>query len=775
MATNLNDGSKIRPLPASSMELERDERAAAYGGAHDGDPTEFEPSEQYLQAEAMGEQPEPIDEDEAKERLDVDWQALAQSAYTLSTNYVDANMRSKWEDWLSAFQNKHPSWSKYNSALYKHRSKIFRPKSRSMVRKLEASAAMAFFSTQDPASIEAIDQSNKESLATAEIVKALLQYRLSTPGKGPPWFLTLIGALQDTAKQGIVASYQYWKYKAQRIKVKKFEPQPDGSMLESEVEEDVVQCDKPDVQLMPAENIRFDPAASWVDPVNDSPYLIRLVPTFMCDVEAFMEDDAVTGRAKWKEYSRAEILGFTVKDDTTRSTRHGESQDPATENSGRDEAYTMIDVREYFIRHPKTGEDFVFWMLGDEKFLTDPVPLKREYFHGVRPVVIGISNLETHRATPDSLIGLGMPLQIQANDIANTRLDNVKLALQKRWQVRRGSNVDTASLNRNVPGGVTLVGEIGRDLAAIDVPDVTSSAYAEQDRINVDYDELTGNFSQSSVMTNRQLNETVGGMEMIGAGANMITEYTLRLFTETWVEPVLRQLVLLEQNYESDEVVLSLAKQKSQLFARFGIDEITDSLLRRELVVTVNVGLGATNPQQKLQRFLTGVTTWTQMQQTLPPNAQKDEISKELFGLLGYRDPERFFSAEDPNAAANAFMAQVQQQAQAIMAEAQKQAEAIMKQAEAKQQQAETAERAALEEQIQLQNRQFAQGLKELRSELISTEQNAIGAPPGGEGESGPKKVTMKQSGGGESKPKARQMVIVGPNGKEYQVAMTEE
>ena len=36
--------------------------------------------------------------------------------------------------------------------------------------------------------------------------------------------------------------------------------------------------------------------------------------------------------------------------------------------------------------------------------------------------------------------------------------------------------------------------------------------YQEQDRLNVDYDELTGSFSQGSVMTNRKLGETVGGM-----------------------------------------------------------------------------------------------------------------------------------------------------------------------------------------------------------------------------------------------------------------------
>ena len=44
---------------------------------------------------------------------------------------------------------------------------------------------------------------------------------------------------------------------------------------------------------------------------------------------------------------------------------------------------------------------------------------------------------------------------------------------------------------------------------------MTASAFQEQDRVNVDYDELIGNFSQGSVMTNRKMGETVGGMKML--------------------------------------------------------------------------------------------------------------------------------------------------------------------------------------------------------------------------------------------------------------------
>ena len=81
---------------------------------------------------------------------ETNWLQLAKDAHQSSTSYVDANYRKKWEDGLRMFQSRHPQDSKYLSDAYKHRSKIFRPKSRSLVRKHEAAAAVAA-SRVDPA------------------------------------------------------------------------------------------------------------------------------------------------------------------------------------------------------------------------------------------------------------------------------------------------------------------------------------------------------------------------------------------------------------------------------------------------------------------------------------------------------------------------------------------------------------------------------------------------------------------------------------------------
>ena len=110
---------------------------------------------------------------------DKDWLKRARSASQTSTNYVDSNMRKQWEDSIRAFNNQHPSDSKYNSPLYDKRSKLFRPKIRAVIRKNEAAAAAAFFSNMEVVSLTAADQTDKAQLASAEIMKMLLQHRLT--------------------------------------------------------------------------------------------------------------------------------------------------------------------------------------------------------------------------------------------------------------------------------------------------------------------------------------------------------------------------------------------------------------------------------------------------------------------------------------------------------------------------------------------------------------------------------------------------------------------
>ena len=130
-----------------------------------------------------------------------------------------------------------------------------------------------------------------------------------------------------------------------------------------------------------------------------------------------------------------------------------------------------------------------------------------------------------------------------------------------------------------------------------------------------------------------------------------MTEYFLRTFGETWAEPVIRQVVKLEQYYETDINLLAIIGNKlKDVFQQYRVDGITDHLLNQDLSVTVNVGAGAADPNQRLQRLLAALKYVSEIYQSPVPGINMEEVIKEIFGILGYRDGKRFvnFTGEMP-------------------------------------------------------------------------------------------------------------------------------
>lgn len=590
------------------------------------------------------------------------WLRLAQDAYKRSTTYADNNYRKQWEDGIRLFNSQHPRDSKYNSDAYKYRSRVFRPKTRSVIRKHEATAAVALFSNPDVVQADPINPSDPVQAVAAKLNKELLQYRLTNSKKGIPWFITSIGAFQDAMTVGLCASFQYWDYQTETQKVKKAGSMEGYGEMEVEVEEEVPVVDKPCCELLSIQQIRFDPAAKWYDVVGTSPYVILERPMYLSDILDRMEKGYGKEGKPWKKLSRQRLLEARVSDDDlVQQARDGRREDPQQVRSTESD-FDIIMVHLNFIR--QGAKIYAFYSLKDLEVLTDPAPLKEMFPIGEIPVTVGFCLIETHQPMPKGLAALGSQLQQEANEIANQRLDNVKFVLNKRWIVRRGSQVDVEGILRNVPGGVTMASDVEKDVRELTWQDVTGSSFQEQDRLNADFDDLEGGgLNSSSVMTNRNLNETVGGMKMMTQGANMLTEYTFRVWVETWVEPTLRQIVKMEQIYESDETVLAVAAERAGARQELLQNPNLDHLLDQDLLVTVSVGMGATDPEARFQRFMQAVGAYTQISQMAPPDLNLPETRKELFGLAGFRDMQRFFTQVDPRLAQAQKMMQQAEQA----------------------------------------------------------------------------------------------------------------
>jgi len=543
--------------------------------------------------------------DDQAEEPTIDWLALANDAYHSSKPYLDAYLRPQWEKNLRQWQGKHRTDSKYQTDEY-GKSKLFRPRTRAVVRKNEAAAAVAYMATEDIISIVAENEDSQIDRLTAEIATGLIKQRLNKKSKGRsiPWFHTLIGAYQTAQIYGEVASYQYWDKEK----------------------------DKPCIELIPPENIRIDPGADWIDPINTSPYIIHLMPMYVQDVRNYSDwlpVDDKTMLAASNEYY-----------DSTRLTR--EKTDTKSSNDAQTTDYNVVWVRRIIIK--KDGQDWVFYTLGSETLLSEPVPLSEIYWHNERPYVIGSCIIEAFKPHPSGLPELTSDIQDEINDVCNQRMDNVKFALNKRYFAKRGTQVDLRSLTRNIPGSVTLMNDPATDVIVHSTPDITSSSFQEQDRLNLDFDDLAGSFSGSSVQANRKLNETVGGMNMLAQSSNQVAEYQLKTFNETWVEPVLTHLVKLELLYETDETILRLAASSSDEMKAIGATAVIPEMLSGNVSINANVGTGASNPQSQVERFFYGLQTLSALNPSMVQQLNTEEVVKEVFGKLGYKDGKRFFN-----------------------------------------------------------------------------------------------------------------------------------
>lgn len=557
------------------------------------------------------------------------WLDLAIDAYNTSTTYVDQNYRQQWENNLLHFKGKHHNGSKYYTPSYKYRSKFFRPKTRAMVRQNEAAAAAAFFTNSDVLSVEPFDKTDKEQAASAELREGILNHHLQNT---IPWYLTLVGGMQDAQVQGVVCSKQYWEYS------KRKEVMTDRQTGE-DVEVEIVEKNQPAVKLWPVEMLRFDPAANWIDPVNTSPYLIGIEPMYIHEVKEKIESGEF-GPVTDEQFASAIVSDY----DSTRSTREGRQDSQEQRHSGKLSDFDKVYVYEVIIR--RKGQEIHYYTLGTVVRLTKPRPLREVYFHGKRPFVIGCVIVETHNPMPPAPVELTAPIQKETNEIVNSRIDNVKLALNKRYIVKRGQQVDLQSLIRNAAGSITLANNPDQDVREMEFNDVTGSSYAEQDRLNLDMDELIGTFSNSSVQANRKMNETVGGMAMLRSAAGGMTQYLINVFSETWVEKVLRQLDMLVQYYEDNIDLIMLVAREGNIINRYKV-EITPKLMRHPAKVVVNVTNSATDPMIRLEQFLNAVEKYNGIASTATPDMDLTEIRKEIFGKLGYKNGARFFMDED--------------------------------------------------------------------------------------------------------------------------------
>lgn len=558
--------------------------------------------------------------------------------------------RKAWSQSYRAFHNEHYVGSKYTRPEYRGRSRLFVPKTRGAVRKDLAAVAASLFNVVDAVNCKAGNEADPRQRAAAAVMEELINYRTDRQvGKASfPWFLIAMGAREDAVITGICLSKQYWRHEYRKVDEEDVEEDDEnGQPVKKSRDVYELTLDRPDVALFPPENFVMDPAAPWDDAVQGASYVILKYP--MTVDEIIQKQNAPVN--PWKEISEAKLrqasnLGKQDMEAIRRAREMGLDRYDETQTGTE---FAVVWVYEAFIR--VGGDDWTFWSIGDQYYLTDPAPTREVYPEqfGDRPLALGYGNLEAHRVYPMSPVESWQPLQVQTNDLRNLMLDAIKQNVMPISKVVRGKRIDMDQVKRRASGTSIFVDQ-PTDVTWEQPPSIPQDSALMSRELDLELDDLAGQQNYGNVENNNALGKTLGGLKLAAGAANAVQEFDVRVWIETWCAPVLAQIVRLEQYYESDELILGLCGERAQLREKYGVNQIDDDLLEQQVTIQVSVGLGAGDPQQRLAKFQAAIQILEPLLQASPEfqsgqvEINWEEIAQEVFGAVGYRDGGmRFF------------------------------------------------------------------------------------------------------------------------------------
>ena len=607
---------------------------------------------------------EPADEDgqdlddELTKPTDDEFLQMVREASSQSEFYSNQINRRAWERAYKAYRQEHFQGSKYTTPDFRNRSRLFIPKTRSAVRKDLAATSASMFGSVDAIECTPGNESDPMQAGGAAVIKELISYRTdSANGKSAiPWFMTAMGARQTSLMTGFCVTKQSWKLKLRRMGEEEIEGGRKRDVWKPWI-------DRPDCVLVPPENCIIDPACDWTDPSQDSSYFIIKWPMRIDEIKQNQRDP----RNPWKKVSDSVLrsAGEGAKLDAAAIRRARDQGLDRYEQSSNSQNFDVIWVFETFIR--TAGEDWTFFSIGDKTLLTDPKPVAEVYpeQNGERPITFGYGSFEAFCVFPMAAVESWQMLQQEANDVRNLTLDAFKQNVMPVTKVVRGRQIDLDQLKRRGQGTSIMVTQAD-DVTWERPPDVPAAAQFVKQQLDIDFDDLAGQQNYGTVQDNNALGKTLGGLKLAAGAANAVQEFDIRVWIETWAEKAIRQIVRLEQFYESDETVLSLCGERAKLFDKHGVEEISDELLENDVTVRISVGLGAGDPMQRLQKFQSATSIVLPLAQMDPDfmsgkkRLNLEAIMQEVYGGVGYRDGGKRFITEgepkpnDPNVAAMA-------------------------------------------------------------------------------------------------------------------------
>jgi hypothetical protein len=149
------------------------------------------------------------------------------------------------------------------------------------------------------------------------------------------------------------------------------------------------------------------------------------------------------------------------------------------------------------------------------------------------------------------LYGIGIPeiaesLQEELNDVRNQRMDNVNLIINRMFVANKYADIDFDSVI-SYPGNVILTNDMAA-IQALPTPDVTQSAYKEEEIIKRDIDGATGEYPYSAGEP-PQRRETATGIVKLQQASNIRFDTVVKMLEFTVIRSVAKMFLWLDYSF----------------------------------------------------------------------------------------------------------------------------------------------------------------------------------------------------------------------------------
>lgn len=435
--------------------------------------------------------------------------------------------------------------------------RLFIPKTYAQTqRMMEEVLEQLFFDVEEFCSIRSWKSVPRETL---DIVKALLNYRLNDhPIQS---YQEIYEFIQDAIKNKVGIFKIYPRFKIVKKAGKKFFVDENANNVEppgpKATQEELVQFFSPVVECIPYEDVFLHFEATWKD-YWKTPIIHRVKRSRdYCKKRGYKNVDKI----QWSgTFPGTDLIKMQ------RSLNQGSPFSGAPEDI---EDLQYIWVYECWDLQPgKYGylESGSFVLGGSEDrpmalmrgWVKNELPYQFDPTETVRPpFVVGTAFPESHGMYGKSFPGVTRDLQKETNARINQEREAVARALRPPTLVNRNSNVDLMALMIRKIGGIVQGNDVSPEsVREMEVNNPVPISLPAQQRIDQLYTEI------SSIGPDQVgADSTVGNDESATASstkstnANKKMNMVIRNITQTGIIPMLRNLLRLEQEYESDEVI----------------------------------------------------------------------------------------------------------------------------------------------------------------------------------------------------------------------------